>query len=197
MRSAPEQLNVTLVSFPSFGPDIPAGAQLLVCYAGDRPGGGGCGDRAAARPARSRRVDDRAEALLRGARGRGPAASRNDRRRERVRARLQRCRDRRAARRSRGHAAVGPDDPGARRRVCAGPGRRDRVSAPRRRGVGRSSAASCRSTRMPRRSRPSVRTGTGSSEYVTGTYGNFRQNTDAGNRRAACTRARRTNGSPR
>jgi FAD/FMN-containing dehydrogenase len=34
MRSAPEQLNVTLVSFPSFGPDVPPGAQLLVCYAG-------------------------------------------------------------------------------------------------------------------------------------------------------------------
>jgi hypothetical protein len=34
MRAAPEQLNATLVSFPSFGPDIPAGAQLLVCYAG-------------------------------------------------------------------------------------------------------------------------------------------------------------------
>jgi FAD/FMN-containing dehydrogenase len=35
MRAAPEQLNVTLVSFPSFGPDIPAGAQLLVCFAGN------------------------------------------------------------------------------------------------------------------------------------------------------------------
>jgi len=35
MRSAPEELNVTLVAFPSFGPDVPAGAQLLVCYAND------------------------------------------------------------------------------------------------------------------------------------------------------------------
>lgn len=34
MRSAPEELNTTLVAMPAFGP-FPAGVQLLVCYAGD------------------------------------------------------------------------------------------------------------------------------------------------------------------
>jgi hypothetical protein len=35
MRTAPETLNATLIAFPSFGPEVPAGAQLLVCFAGD------------------------------------------------------------------------------------------------------------------------------------------------------------------
>ena len=34
MRSAPEQLNVTFVALPSFGPDMPALVQLGVCYGG-------------------------------------------------------------------------------------------------------------------------------------------------------------------
>jgi FAD/FMN-containing dehydrogenase len=35
MRTAPEQLNSTFVSFPSFGEEMPGGTSILVCYAGD------------------------------------------------------------------------------------------------------------------------------------------------------------------
>ncbi|MCU1439496.1 MAG: hypothetical protein JWP85_493 [Rhodoglobus sp.] len=43
MRTAPEELNSTFVSFPSFGEEMPGGTSILVCYAGD--------DEAAARTA--------------------------------------------------------------------------------------------------------------------------------------------------
>jgi FAD/FMN-containing dehydrogenase len=43
MRDAPEELNSTFVSFPSFGEGMPGGTSILVCYAGD--------DEAAARAA--------------------------------------------------------------------------------------------------------------------------------------------------
>jgi FAD/FMN-containing dehydrogenase len=43
MRTAPEQLNSTFVSFPPFGEEMPGGTSILVCYAGD--------DEAAARAA--------------------------------------------------------------------------------------------------------------------------------------------------
>lgn len=35
MRSAPEQLNSTLLAMPGFGPEMPAGIQILALYAGD------------------------------------------------------------------------------------------------------------------------------------------------------------------
>lgn len=35
MRAAPEQLNATFLAMPGFGPEMPAGIQVLVCYAGD------------------------------------------------------------------------------------------------------------------------------------------------------------------
>ncbi|MCU1422920.1 MAG: FAD-linked oxidase [Microbacteriaceae bacterium] len=35
MRVAPEELNSTFVTFPSFGEDMPGGTSILVCYAGD------------------------------------------------------------------------------------------------------------------------------------------------------------------
>ena len=35
MRQAPEQLNSTVLAMPSFGPEMPAATQMLVCFGGD------------------------------------------------------------------------------------------------------------------------------------------------------------------
>jgi FAD/FMN-containing dehydrogenase len=38
MRAAPEELNTTFLAMPSFGPEMPASTQVLVCYAGNDEG---------------------------------------------------------------------------------------------------------------------------------------------------------------
>ena len=35
MREAPDELSATFATLPAFGPEVPASAQLVVCYAGD------------------------------------------------------------------------------------------------------------------------------------------------------------------